>query len=109
MTLHEMLRALPAERLYDVVNARDFYPFLIQLHQMSPVTFQLTAEQKAKILDSDETNLPFLLVQVLEESPEFAVLGTVTITVEEKGGLRLAEEESWVVSDFRFYKEGLYV
>ena len=109
MTLHEMLRDLPADRLYDVVNARDFYPFLIQLHQMSPVTFQMTAEQKAKILDSDETNLPFLLVQVLEETPEFSVLGTVTINVEEKGGLRLAEEESWVVSDFRFYKEGLYV
>ncbi|MGZ4111569.1 MAG: hypothetical protein ACXVP5_03920 [Tumebacillaceae bacterium] len=113
LTLAEILQALPMEKQYDVVNARDFYPFLVQLHQMSPVTFQMEAEQRAKILDSDETNVPYLLVQVLQESPELEVLGTVLVNVEPMPDgskeLHPAAEETWVVSNFRFYKEGLYV
>lgn len=112
LTLHEMLQALPPERLYDVVNARDFYPFLVQLHQMSPVNFQMDQETRAKILDSDETNLPYLLVQLLNEMPELEVLGTVEISVahgDPQQTLQLADEAGWTVSNFRFYKEGLYV
>jgi hypothetical protein len=107
LTLHDILAALPPERLYDVVNSRDFYPFLVQLHQMSPIHFRLDAETKAKILDSDETNVPYLLIQLIREEPDLELLGTVTVTVE-KEGLRLAED-GWTVSNFRFYKEGLYV
>jgi hypothetical protein len=108
LNLHDILQALEAEQLYDVVNARDFYPFLVQLHQMSPMNFRLDAETKAKILDSDETNLPYLLVQLIGEQPEYELLGTVLVEVEHSGerSLRLAEEE-WTVSNFRFYKEGL--
>ncbi|ASS74268.1 hypothetical protein CIG75_04220 [Tumebacillus algifaecis] len=107
ITLHELLGQLPADRLYDVVNSRDFYPFLVQLHQMSPINFRLDAETKAKILDGDETNVPYLLIQLLGAEPDLELLGTVIVTVE-GDGLRMAEEE-WTVSDFRFYKEGLYV
>lgn len=107
LTLQEVLSALPPDRLYDVVNARDFYPFLVQLHQMSPIQFQLDDSTKAKILDGDETNLPFLLIRLLEEAPDLELLGTVTITAEQNA-VALAEAE-WTVSNFRFYKEGLYV
>lgn len=108
LTLQEILHGLEAEALYDVVNARDFYPFLVQLHQMSPIQFRLDAETKAKILDSEETNLPFLLVQLIGEDPEWEALGTVSVYVEhrEERHLQLAAEE-WSVSNFRFYKEGL--
>lgn len=112
MTLSDLLRDLPAERLYDVANARDFYPFLVQLHQMSPLTFRMDEATKAKILDSDETNLPYLLMQVIDENPEFELLGTVLVSVEPleaSDGLYLAQEDNWVVSNFRYYKEGLYV
>jgi hypothetical protein len=106
LTLREILQTLPPERQYDIVNARDFYPFLVQLHQMSPIDFRLDSETKAKILDSDETNVPFLLVQVLNEQPEFEALGTVEVTVvqEAREGLHLAQEEGWTVSDFNFYR-----
>lgn len=107
LTLHDILREQPADRQYDVVNSRDFYPFLVQLHQMSPINFRLDAETKAKILDGDETNVPYLLIQLLGEEPDYELLGTVMVTAEGEG-LRLAEEE-WTVSNFRFYKEGLYV
>ncbi|PWK13459.1 hypothetical protein [Tumebacillus permanentifrigoris] len=111
LNLHDILNTLEPEQLYDVVNARDFYPFLVQLHQMSPMNFRLDAETKAKILDSDETNLPYLLVQLIGEQPEYEVLGTVMVEVEQEGdrSLSLAQEEAWTVSNFRFYKEGLYV
>lgn len=111
LNLHEVLGRLEATQLYDVVNARDFYPFLVQLHQMSPINFRLESETRAKILDSDESNVPYLLVQLLNEQPEFEVLGTVLVEVEQTGEpyLRLADEETWTVSNFRFYKEGLYV
>ncbi|HEU4963210.1 MAG TPA: hypothetical protein VFV52_05045 [Bacilli bacterium] len=116
ITLAEVLQSLEADRLYDVVNARDFYPFLVQLHQMSPISFRLGAEEKAKILDSEESNLPYLLLQVQNENPDLELLGTVLVEVEgrrgagaEDTGLQLAAEEGWAVSNFRFYKEGLYV
>jgi hypothetical protein len=112
LTLYEILQSLPPERLYEVVNARDFYPFLVQLHQMSPVQFRMDKKTRAKILDSDETNLPYLLVQLVQERPEFEVLGTVEISVahdDPHPTLQLAAEEGWTVSNFRFYKEGLYV
>lgn len=113
LTLAEILAGLSLEQQYEVVNARDFYPFLVQLHQMSPVTFRMDAEQRAKILDSDETNVPYLLVQVLQESPELEVLGTILVNVEPlpdgSKELHPAAEDTWVVSNFRFYKEGLYV
>lgn len=116
LTLAEILQALPADELYDVVNARDFYPFLVQLHQMSPISFRLDPEARKKILDSEESNLPYLLLQVQSENPELDVLGTILVTVEgrreagaEDMGLHLAAEEGWAVSNFRFYKEGLYV
>ncbi|TCP58207.1 hypothetical protein EV586_102660 [Tumebacillus sp. BK434] len=107
LSLQDIMRELAADRLYDVVNSRDFYPFLVQLHQMSPINFRLDAETKAKILDGDETNVPYLLIQLLNEEPDYELLGTVLVSAEDEG-LRLAEEE-WTVSNFRFYKEGLYV
>jgi hypothetical protein len=80
-TLAEILAALLPEKYADLINQVDFYSFLVQIHQMGSLPLSFTPADRAKLIDAEGGNLPFLLAKLLEAHPEFSAFASLGISV----------------------------
>lgn len=97
--LSSILQSLAGEVYVRLIAEVEFYAFLVQLHQMGRIPLTLDEAMKAKIIDSETGNLPFLLLKYVEEHPESAALGEVEVAATPRE-LRL--ENGSRVTDYRF-------
>ena len=79
-TLQAALSELEPVACDDLINRVDFYPFLVQLHQLGSLPLEVTEELESKTFDSSEgTNLLFLVLQYLRENQHLAEKGMLEI------------------------------
>ena len=69
-SLQEILAALPVETYVQIISEVEFYAFLVQLHQMGEIPLEVDEEMRTKIIDSESSNLAFLLLKYLDEHPD---------------------------------------
>ncbi|GAB6172192.1 hypothetical protein JCM15765_16700 [Paradesulfitobacterium aromaticivorans] len=99
-TLSSILKSLPGEIYVQLISEVEFYAFLVQLHQMGKIPLEVDEEMKAKIIDAETGNLPYLLLKYVDDHPETSVLGEVEI---EATSVELSLENGSRVTDYRFY------
>ncbi len=96
LTLRQILNQLKSddpEQYYELINRLDFYPFIIQLHQMGVIPLLTRASFQGPIL----LEFPRILVKIVEENPEiFALKGFELIATDKV--IRLPN--GYVISDF---------
>lgn len=94
--LHEVLQDLKEsnEEIYcSLIQEMHFYPFLIRLHQLGHIPLLKRAEVRGYLLDE----LPWVLVQVVEENKELSSLTGFQL-ISTKETIRLPN--GYVISDF---------
>ena len=98
-TLRGILATLPVENYVQVISEVEFYAFLVQLHQMGEIPLVVDEEMRAKIIDSESSNLPFLLLKYLDEHPEVSLYRALEV---QAGNEELIFENLSRVTDYRF-------
>jgi hypothetical protein len=98
-TLQGILATLPVENYVQVISEVEFYAFLVQLHQMGEIPLMVDEEMRAKIIDSESSNLPFLLLKYLDEHPEVSQYKALEVHA---GNEELIFENLSRVTDYRF-------
>lgn len=98
-TLQEILATLPVENYVQVISEVEFYAFLVQLHQMGEIPLVVDEEMRAKIIDSESGNLPFLLLKYLDDHPEVSLYKALEV---QAGKDELIFENLSRVTDYRF-------
>lgn len=71
-SLQEILATLPVETYVQIISEVEFYVFLVQLHQMGEIPLEVDEEMRTKIIDSESSNLAFLLLKYLDEHPDMS-------------------------------------
>lgn len=98
-SLKEILANLPLETYVQVISEVEFYAFLVQLHQMGEIPLVVDEEMRSKIIDSESSNLSFLLLNYLDEHPEVSQFMALKV---QAGDEELIFENHSRVTDYRF-------
>jgi len=98
-SLQGILATLPTETYVQVISEVEFYAFLVQLHQMGEIPLVVDEEMRSKIIDSESSNLPFLLLNYLDEHPEASRYRALKV---QAGDEELIFENLSRVTDYRF-------
>ena len=98
-SLQGILATLSVEDYVQVISEVEFYAFLVQLHQMGEIPLVVDEEMRAKIIDSESSNLPFLLLKYLDEHPEASHYMVLKV---QAGNEELIFENLSRVTDYRF-------
>lgn len=98
-SLQGILAALPVENYVQVISEVEFYVFLVQLHQMGEIPLVVDEEMRSKIIDTESSNLPFLLLKYLDEHPEVSLYRSLKVHA---GNEELIFENLSRVTDYRF-------
>ena len=100
-TLGDLLAGLEESKSGDLINQADFYPFLVQLHQLGRFYLAVSQEMLDMVIDTAEgTNIMFLLLKYLKEHPELASRGSLEVL---GSAGQLALENGFLVTNFVFY------
>lgn len=79
-TLAEILAQLEPETYAELINQVDFYSFLVQVHQMGCLPLRFDPADRAKLIDAEGGNLPFLLSRLLESQPDLGEFFSLEIS-----------------------------
>ncbi|MEW6662311.1 MAG: hypothetical protein ACOY9Y_15180 [Bacillota bacterium] len=97
--LKDALDLLAPEEYALLIGEAEFYPFLVQLHQMGVWPLVVEEEVAAKIIDSEGGNLPYLFVQYLRRHPELRDKKAVEVMASRE---ELALANGYRVTNYRF-------
>lgn len=101
-SLAQLLADLPPERYAELINQVDFYSFLVQVHQMGSLPLKFDPADRAKLIDAEGGNLPFLLAKLLEGHPELGAFKSLEIEALRED-ITLANGN--LISNYRFVRK----